>query len=156
MNDRLVAPLLTVPVSIIILLLMVVVLLSLADREPSNPVGSIPKVIFDHDDGETLITVTAVGERRYDEIHINYTVGDEKRSVNATRRYSLDTNISATYFVLNVTVLLGDDHYMLNCTVEVEPVPSGNPYLRIQEEDDNSPTRHHSPYTILAEWRDVK
>ena len=155
MQDRLVAALITVPITIIILLLMTVVLLSLSDQEPPNPIGSIPKVIFDNTDGETVVTVMAVGERRYDEIHINYTVGNRTHLVNATHRYSLDANISATAYILNVTVLLGEDHYMLNCTVVVEATPSGTYYLWIQEEDDDEATRHRSPYTILAEWRDV-
>jgi hypothetical protein len=156
MRDRLVASLITVPITIIILLLMIVVLLSLGDQEPSNPIGSIPKVIFDHTEDGTVITVMAVGERRYDAIHINYTVGDETHPVNATRRYSLDTNVSALSFTLNVTVDLGDDHYILNCTVVVDVTTSGDTYLWIQEEDDSKATRHRSPYTILAEWRDMK
>jgi hypothetical protein len=156
MQDRLVASLITVPITIIILLLMTVVLLSLSDQEPSNPIGSIPKVIFDNTDEETVVTVLAVGGRRYDAIHINYTVGNETHHANATHRYSLDTNISAPSFTLNVTVLLGEDHYMLNCTVVTEVTTSGGVFLWIQEEDDDKATRHHSPYTILAEWRDVK
>jgi hypothetical protein len=156
MYDRMVSYLLLIPVSIIILLLMTMVLLSLADEEPSNPVGSIPKVIFDTAEGETIITITSVGEHRYDEIHLNYSVGEAQTNTSAFKRYSFDINVSVPSFTLNVTVISGKDHYLLNCTVEVDRNPSSNVFFWIKEEDDNKASRHRSPYTILVEWRDLE
>lgn len=156
MQDRMVVYILFVPVSIIILLLMAMVLLDLADEEPSNPIGKIPQIIFDQSGGETIVTVIAVGKHRYDAIHMNYTAENVTHDSSAMDRYTMDVNISAAFFQLNVTVITGDDHYMLNCTVEVEKLQSGTVYLWIQEEDDSDPSRHHLPYTILAEWREIE
>jgi hypothetical protein len=156
MQDRMLVYLLFIPVSIIILLLMTMVLLNLANEEPANPIAKIPQVIFDHAGGETIVTVIAVGKQRYDEIHLNYTVSNETHNSSSINRYTADVNITATFFELNVTVIIGNDHYMLNCTVEVETLQSGNVYLWIQEEDDSDATRHRIPYTLLAEWREIE
>jgi hypothetical protein len=97
----------------------------------------------------------SVGEQRYDAIHINYTVGNTTYNNSAFHRYTLDANITQEIFTLNVTVLLGEDHYMLNCTVRAESHPQDDVFLWIQEEGDDQATRHRVPYRILAEWRDM-
>jgi hypothetical protein len=152
MQDKVLYLLIAVPVIFIIMILATMMWVS----GPGNPIASIPKVIFDNTDGETIVTVSGVGEKMYDTIFINYTVGNETINVSGSNRYFLDVNVSAESFTLNVTAISGDDHYMLNCTVRVETVSSNDPYLWIQEEEDNSASRHRSPYTILAEWRDIE
>lgn len=155
MQDNILGYVLFVPVAIIVLLIATMVALEYADQEPRNPIGAIPKVILDYVDDSTLVTIVSVGEQRYDAIHINYSVDDEDFFVNATNRYTLDTNISGQLFTLNITVITEEDHYMYNCTVRVVMEPPDNVYLWIVEEDEDEAVRHRIPYTVLAEWRDV-
>ena len=155
MHDSILGYVLFVPVAIIVLLILAMVALEYTEQDPHNPIGAIPKVILDHVDNSTLVTVVSVGEHRYDSIHINYTVDDEDFFVNATNRYTLDTNISAHLFTLNITVITEDDHYMYNCTVRVAIESPDNVYLWIQVEGDDEAVRHRAPYTLLAEWRDI-
>ncbi len=155
MQDSIVAYIIIVPVTIIALLILAMFLLEYAEQEPVNPIGAIPKVIFDHADNATLISVVSVGEQRYDAIHINYTVGNSTINNSAFNRYTLDTNISEDFFTLNVTVLLEGDHYMLNCTIRVERLPPEEVYIWILEEGDDEAARHRVPYRLLAEWRDM-
>lgn len=152
MQDKVLYLLIAVPVIFIILILATMMWVS----GPGNPIASIPKVIFDHTDGETIVTVVGVGEKMYDDIFINYTVGNETFNVSGSNRYALDVNVSAVVFTLNVTAISGEDTYMLNCTVRVETTSDDDPYLWIREEEDNSASRHRSPHTILAEWRDLE
>jgi hypothetical protein len=145
-----------VPVAIIVLLVVAMVLIDYLEEDPVNPVGSIPKIIFDHDGNETVITVKAVGERRYDAIHINYTAGNLTQNLSAFQRYVLDTGINQSVFLLNITVVRGNDHYLFNGSVQVEIVEGEPVYFWIMEEDDNQHDRHRSPYKTLAEWREIK
>ena len=156
MHDRVLASMIVVPVTIVVLLVLSMVLIDYWYEESPNPLDVLPKVIFDHVQNETLVTVMGVGEQRYDAIHINYTVGNATHNLSAVDRYSLDTNISEASFVLNVTAVLRGDHYMLNCTIEVDISDVEHTYFWIQEEEDSSPARHRSPFTILAEWRDMR
>lgn len=145
-----------IPVAIIVLLVLAMVLIDYIEEDPVNPVGAIPKVILDHQGNETIITVKAVGDRRYDAIHINYTAGNLSKNLSAYNRYVLDTSLNQTEFLLNITVIRGDDHYFFNCSVLVEIVPHEPVYIWIMEEDELEHTRHRSPYKIIAEWREVK
>ena len=156
MQDRVYLLLIIVPVVFIILILATMLFVTSMNGGPSNPIASIPKVIFDNKDGETRVTVMGVGEQRYDAIYINYTVGNETFSVQGLNRYALDANISDVSFVLNITAISEEDHYMLNCTVKIEQVPPDTTYIWIQEEEETSLSRHRSPYTILAEWREIE
>ena len=156
MQDKVLGFLIIVPVAIIVLLVLAMVLLDYLDEDPVNPVGAIPKVIFDHHGNETIITVKAVGERRYDAIHINYTVGNEIHSSSVFNRYVLDAAINVSTFYLNITVIRGEDHYFYNGSIIVDNLPDEAVYFRIQEEDDDEHDRHRSPYKTLAEWRDIK
>ena len=155
MHDSILGYVLFVPVAIIVLLIVAMVALEYYEQDPRNPIGAIPKVILDYMDDSTLVTVVSVGEHRYDAIHINYTVDNEAFFVNATNRYTLDTNISGEHFNLNITVITEDDHYIYNCTVWVAEESSGEKYFRILEEEDEEAERHKVPYTLLAEWRDM-
>lgn len=154
-EDRVLALLIGVPVVLIVVLVGTMALLNYLEEQPPNPVGSIPKVVFDHTDGGTLVTVKSVGERRYDAIFINYTVDGETYNSSAIDRYVLDVNVSQIEFMLNITVLLEGDHYMFNCTVEVHFVSASDVRLWIREEEDDRARLHRLPYTILMEWRDV-
>jgi len=154
-EDRVIAAIIAVPVVLIIVLVGTMALLGYLEQRPPNPVGSISKVVLDHVGRETLVTVKSVGEWRYDSIHINYTVGGETHNTSAFNRYVLDANVSGIEFVLNVTVILEEDHYMFNCTVEVQYVSATDVRLWIQEEGDDSPDLHRLPYTVLMEWRDI-
>ncbi len=145
-----------IPVAIIVLLVLAMALLDYLEEDPVNPVGAIPKVIMDRHGNETIITVKAVGERRYDAIHINYTDDDGSHNLSAFDRYVLDTAINHSEFILNITVLRGNDHYFYNCSVQVEVVPEEPVYLWVMEEGDQEHTRHRSPFKTLAEWREVK
>ena len=145
-----------VPVAIIVILVLAMALIDYMEEDPVNPVGSIPKVILDHHENETIVTVKAVGERRYDAIHINYTAGNVSRNLSAHDRYVLDTSINRTEFVLNITVVLGEDHYFYNCSVQVEALPREPVILWIMEEGAMEHTQHRSPFKTLAEWREVK
>jgi hypothetical protein len=156
MQDKVLGMIIFVPVAIIVLLVLAMVLLDYLEEDPVNPVGSIPKVIFDHHGNETIITVKAVGERRYDAIHINYTVDNQTHNLSVTNRYVLDTGIGNDTFIVNITVIRGNDHYIYNCTVKVEEAVGQTVYLLVQEEDDAQFTRHRSPYRTLAEWREMK
>lgn len=156
MQDRVLGLLIFVPVALIVLLLGAMVLIDYLEEDPVNPVGAIPKVIIDHVGNNTLVTVKAVGERRYDAIHINYTVGTETVTSSVIDRYVLDASIEATEFILNITVLRGDDHYLYNCSVQVENLPQEPVHLWIMEEGDDEHSRHRSPYKTLAEWREIK
>ncbi len=144
-----------VPVAIIVLLVLAMALLDFLEEEPVNPVGSIPKVILDHHNNETIVTVKAVGEHRYDAIHINYTVGNETHNKSAFDRYVLDTNITETEFLLNITVLRGTDLYIYNCSVQVETLPQQPTYIWVMEEEQEEHTRHRTPFKTLAEWREL-
>ncbi len=155
MHDNIFGYVLFVPVAIIVLLIVAMVALEYYEQDPRNPIGAIPKVILDHVDGSTLVTIVSVGEHRYEAIHINYTLDDEAFYVNATNRYTLATNISGDLFTLNITVITEDDHYIYNCTVRVKIESSGERYLEILEEDEDEAKRHGVPYTLLAEWRDM-
>ena len=154
-EDRVLAAIIAIPVLLIIVLVGTMALLGYLDQRPPNPVGSIPKVVFDHVEGETLITVKSVGEWRYDSIQINYTEGGVRQNSSVFNRYVLDANVSSIEFVLNVTVILEEDHYMFNCTVEVQYVSSTDVRLWIREEGDDSPDLHRLPYTVLMEWRNL-
>jgi hypothetical protein len=156
MHDRVLASMIVVPVTIVVLLVLSMVLLDYWYEESPNPLDVLPKVIIDRVDNATLVTVMGVGQQRYDAIHINYTVGNTTTNVSAPHRYSMDVNVSGANFVLNVTAILKGDHYMLNCTVEVDLTDIEHTYFWIQEEEDATPARHRSPYTILAEWRDMR
>lgn len=145
-----------VPVAIIVLLVLTMALLDYLEEEPNNPVGSIPKVIIDHHENETIVTVKAVGETRYDTININYTVGNETHNLSAHNRYVLDTNITAREFELNITVMRGSDQYIYNCSVEVDAVPNEPTYVWVMEENQSAHSRHRVPFRTLAEWREVK
>jgi hypothetical protein len=145
-----------VPVALIVLLVMAMVLLDYLEEDPVNPVGSIPKVTIDHYGNETIITVKAVGERRYDAIHINYTADNQTHNKSAFDRYVLDAAVNQTTFLINITVIRGDDHYLFNCSVEIETEDNQPDYIWIMEEGDDSHTRHRSPYKTLAEWREIK
>jgi len=155
MHDNIFGYVLFVPVGIMILLIVAMVALEYYEQDPHNPIGAIPKVILDHVDDSTIVTIVSVGEHRYEAIHINYTVDDEDFFVNATDRYTLDANISAQAFTLNITVITKDDHYIYNCTVRVTVGSQGERYLLIQGEDDDEAVRHKVPYRLLAEWRDM-
>lgn len=148
--------LIIVPVAIIVMLVLAMVLIDYLEEDPVNPVGAIPKVIIDHYGNETIVTVKAVGERRYDAIHINYTVGNVTHNLSAFNRYVLDTGINGSTFLLNITVLNGDDHYIYNCSVQVEMLPHEPVHFWVMEEQDDEHARHRSPFKTLAEWRDVK
>jgi hypothetical protein len=156
MQDRVLGLLIFVPVAIIVLLVLTMALLDFLEEEPINPVGSIPKVILDHHQNDTLVTVKAVGEYRYDAIYINYTVGNETHNLSAIDRYVLDAAITGRDFMLNITVFRGTDQYIFNCSVQVDVLPNEPVYLWIKEEGDGEHTRHRSPYRTLAEWREVK
>lgn len=156
MRDRVMGLLIFVPVAIIIMLVLTMALMDYLEEDPVNPVGAIPKVIIDHHGNETIVTVKAVGERRYDAIHINYTAGNETHNNSVFQRYVLDTSINYTSFLLNITVLRGNDHYIYNCSVQVEMLPEEPVAFWIMEEEDDEHTRHRSPFKTLAEWRDVK
>ncbi len=155
MQDSTLGYVLFVPVAIIVLLIVAMVALEYIEQDPRNPIGAIPKVVLDYVDNSTLVTVVPVGVHRYDSIHINYTVDDEDFFVNATNRYTLDTNISGQLFTLNITVITEDDHYMYNCTVRVAKEPPDSVYLWVLVEGDDEAERHRIPYTRLAEWRDM-
>ena len=155
MQDSILGYVLFVPVAIIVLLILAMVALEYTEQDPRNPIGVIPKVVLDHVDNSTLVTIVPVGVHRYDMIHINYTVGDEDFFVNATNRYTLDTNISGQLFTLNITVITEGDHYMYNCTVRVAMEPPASVFLWILSEGDDEAERHRVPYTVLAEWRDM-
>ncbi|UCC93892.1 MAG: hypothetical protein JSW25_04280 [Thermoplasmata archaeon] len=156
MQDRVLGMLIFVPVAIIVLLLLAMYLVDFLEEDPVNPVGSIPKIIMDHEGNETIVTVKAVGERRYDAMHINYTAGNETQNLSAFNRYVLDAGINHTIFVLNITVIRGNDHYLYNCSVSVELVEGEPVYFWIQEEGDEISERHRSPFKTLAEWREIK
>jgi hypothetical protein len=156
MQDKVLGMLIFVPVAIIVLLVLAMALIDFLEQEPVNPVGSIPKVIIDHHENETVVTVKAVGEHRYDAIHINYTVGDGTHNRSAFDRYVLDTSINQTEFVLNITVLRGQDQYIYNCSVQVEALPEEPIYVWVMEEDDVEHSRHRNPFKTLAEWREIK
>ncbi len=155
MQDSILGYVLFVPVAIIVLLILAMVALEYTEQDPRNPIGAIPKVVLDHVENSTLVTVVSVGVHRYDSIHINYTVGEEDFFVNATNRYTLDTNISGQFFTLNITVITENDHYMYNCTVRVAIESPDSVYLWVQVEGDDEAERHRIPYTLLAEWRDM-
>ncbi len=155
MQDSILGYVLFVPVAIIVLLILAMVALEYTEQDPRNPIGAIPKVVLDHVENSTLVTVVSVGVHRYDSIHINYTVGEEDFFVNATNRYTLDTNITGQLFTLNITVITEDDHYVYNCTVRVAIEPPDNVFLWILVEGDDEAERHRIPYTLLAEWRDM-
>lgn len=156
MQDRVLAALIFVPVTIIVMLIGVMVVMDYLEQEPRNPVGEIPKVILDHSGNETLVTVKAVGEHKYDSIYINYTVGNRTEVVSAQDRYVLDANVSEPEFVLNITVWAGENQYMYNCTVYLEMRPDEPVYVWIVDEGDTDLSRHRTPYEVLAEWREVK
>lgn len=145
-----------VPVAIIVILVLAMALIEYMEEDPVNPVGSIPKVILDHHENETIVTVKAVGESRYDAIHINYTAGNRSENLSAIDRYVLDTSIDRTEFILNITVLMGGDHYFYNCSVQVEALPKEPASFWIMEEGAIEHTQHRSPFKTLAEWREVK
>ena len=155
MHDNIVGYVLFVPVGIMILLIVAMVALEYYEQDPHNPISAIPKVILDHVDDSTLVTIVSVGEHRYEAIHINYTVDDEDFFVNATDRYTLDVNISHQSFTLNITVITENDHYIYNCTIKVMKGSKGESYLMIQEEGDDTAVRRKVPYRLLAEWRDM-
>lgn len=155
MQDKVLTSLLLVPVAIIVLLISTMVLLEYTDQEPRSSIGSIPKVLFDYVDNATLVTVVSVGDYRYDAIYINYTVGNQTFNNSALGRYAMDANVTATLFTLNVTAVLGTDHYMLNCTVSVDVTSSSPKYIWTTEEDNPNAARHRVPFTLLAEWRDL-
>lgn len=156
MQDKILGLLIFVPVAIIVLLVLSMVLLDYLEEDPVNPVGAIPKVIFDHHGNETIITVKAVGERRYDAIHINFTAGNETHSSSAFNRYVLDASINVSQFLLNITVIRGEDHYMYNGSIVVDTPPEEPVYFWIQEEGDDEHSRHRSPHKTLAERREIK
>ena len=156
MQDRVLGLLIFTPVAIIVLLVGSMVLIDYLEEDPVNPVGSIPKVIIDHIGNETLVTVKAVGERRYDAIHINFTVGDMTYNNSVEDRYVLDATTNGTAFLLNITVLRGNDHYLYNCSVQVEMLPQEPVHFYIMEEGDDEHSSHRSPFKTLAEWREIK
>ncbi len=156
MQDRVLAALIFVPVAIIVMLIGTMVLVDYLEQEPRNPVGEIPMVILDHAGNETLVTVMAVGEHRYDAIYVNYTAGNRTEVISAHDRYVLDANVSEPEFVLNVTVWAGENMYMFNCSVFLELLPDEPVYVWIVEEGETDLSRHRTPYKVLAEWREVK
>ena len=156
MQDRVLGLVIFVPVGIIVLLVLSMALIDYIEEDPVNPVGSIPKVILDHQDNETIVTVKAVGERRYDAIHINHTVGNESHNLSVVNRYVLDTTINSSVFVLNITVIRGADHYVYNCSVQVNMNLDDPDRFLVKEEEDDGYSTHRSPFKTIAEWRDVK
>jgi hypothetical protein len=156
MHDRVLGLVIFVPVAIIVLLILSMALIDYIEEDPVNPVGSIPKVILDHHDNETIVTVKAVGERRYDAIHINHTVANESHNLSVFNRYVLDTTINSSVFVLNITVIRGTDHYLYNCSVQVNMNPNDPDRFLIREEEDEVYSPHRSPFKTIAEWREVK
>jgi len=156
MQDRVLAALIVVPVTIIVMLIGTMVMVDYLEQEPRNPVGEIPKVILDHVGNETLVTVKSVGERRYDAIYINYTIDNRTFVVSAFDRYVLDANVSEPGFKLNVTVWAGENLYIFNCSVYLEKLPDEPVYIWIVDEGETDLSRHRTPYKVLAEWRDVE
>ena len=154
MHDRVLASLIFVPVAIIVLLILAMIAVDIY-RESPNPLEKIPKVIMDFVDNETVVSVIAVGEVRYDEIHINYTVEDHTFTSSVYKRYSLDVGIAQRHFTVNVTAKEGSDVYMFNATVGVDLSNPSHPYFDVREEGDSGSSRHRSPYTTLAQWRDL-
>lgn len=144
-------------VKVVVTSLIVILVAGCLGQGPSTPFGAVPKVIFDYTNGEAVITVMAMQEYRYDEIHINYTPTSTGQRVGHSvfMRYAADVNISHLDFTLNVTVLTKGDIYVLNCDVSVKPSGS-SAVFSVQEETKSKASDHDAPYTILTDWSDSR
>jgi hypothetical protein len=116
------------------------------------PLAKIPNVILDYVDNQTVVTVMAMAEHRYDEIIVNYTVDGNQINSSALHRYAMVVPVNASSFVLNITIYDGLDIYTLNTTVRLDLTGSPLPSYWVQEEGVPKESNHESPYTMLAEW----
>ena len=116
------------------------------------PLAKIPKVIFDYTDNQTVITVMAMAEHRYDEMVVNCTMDGDHVDSSAVHRYALIVPVNASSFVLNVTIYDGPDIYTLNTTVRLDLSVPTSPSYWLQAEGASKESNHESPYTTLAEW----
>jgi len=113
----------------------------------------IPKVIMDYVDNQTVVTVMALGEHRYDRIWVNHTTQQGSFNNTSVHRYAMVVPIQDASFTLNVTVLDKRDVYMLNCTVRLDLVDPVKPHFWVREEQETKEGDHDSPYTVVLEWR---
>lgn len=115
----------------------------------------IPKVIMDFVDNQTVVTVMALGEHRYDRIYVNYTSHEGRFNNSSVHMYAMVVPIRDASFTLNITVLDKRDIYMLNCTVRLDIADSANPLFWVREEAQTRESDHASPYTVVLEWRET-
>ena len=122
-------------------------------NQPS--ITRIPKVILDYVDNQTVVTVMALGEYRYDSIYVNHTTGGGSFNNSSVHRYAMVVPVQDASFTLNVTVLDKRDVYMLNCTVRLDLVDPARPHFWVREERQTKENDHESPYTVVLEWRET-
>jgi len=118
-------------------------------------VTKIPKVIMDYVDNQTVVTVMALGEHRYDRIYVNHSSDSGRFNNSSVHRYAMVVPIEEPTFALNITVLDKRDVYMLNCTVRLDISNPSKPLFWVREEDQTRESDHASPYTVVLEWRET-
>jgi len=137
-------------------MIIVVALFAGCLGDTSQPsITRIPKVIMDHVDNQTVITVMALGEHRYDRIYVNHTTHEGSFNNSSVHRYAMVVPIKDASFTLNVTVLDKRDVYMLNCTVRLDLANPERPVFWVREERQTKESDHDSPYTVVLEWRET-
>lgn len=136
--------------------IVVVALFAGCIGDTSQPsITRIPKVIMDYVDNQTVITVMALGEHRYDRIFVNHTTQGGSFNNSSSHRYAMVVPIEDASFTLNVTVLDRRDVYMLNCTVRLDLASPSKPVFWVREERQAKESDHDSPYTVVLEWRET-
>ena len=110
--------------TVIVLVILIIITPSLIGKEPG--VSSIPKVIVDYADNETIVHVTsALGDHRFTNISIyaeNASVGWSNESAQS-EAYSLTMRFPGSVvsgFFLNVTVYDDENGYEYNCSVVLD------------------------------------
>jgi hypothetical protein len=142
--------------SVLTAAIIVVALFAGCIGDTSQPsITRIPKIIMDYVDNQTVVTVMALGEHRYDHIYVNHTTHEGSFNNSSSHRYAMVVPIQDTSYALNVTVLDKRDLYMLNCTVRVDLADPAKPLFWVREERQTKESDHASPYTVVLEWRET-
>lgn len=105
---------------------------------PPSPVASIPKILVDYTDNQTVLFITSINaDVRYDNISISLANANLTSNISfkARENYALIGNTSLTYFTVNATADESGTFYFYNATAHITQkapaAPGGEPQYQI-------------------------
>jgi hypothetical protein len=144
-------------------MVLAVALAGCTNEPPPSPLASIPKLLVDFVDNQTLLYITSISaDVRYDNLSLrlsNANLSAPER-FNETRGYALIARTNLTYFALNATADRAGSFYFYNATAHIAQKPRTDPavdppYQIFIQESANGPIQqlalpfHH----VLEEGR---